>query len=165
MSYEYKKQETGLMPEGDYEVRLEIFEKRLVGEMQTEKLQLQFRVRDDVEQPHKNQCLFESIWKEKDHPEFFNRKRINQLLGTQDFEDGTVFDSINDVMDAMTGACLKVHVTKVFDEYFGVEVNKVAWYRTSEHKPQSLEKPTTTTTPDIPKPTPSVAVSDDDLPF
>lgn len=141
MSYTYEKVDLELVPAGDYEVTLEVFEKRLAGANKTEKLYLQYRIRSDVEQPRKNSCLFEDIWKEKESPEHFNRKRINQLLGTQNVKDGQVFDTINDVINFMLGSNLKLHVTVEFDEYQGRNINRVAWYRSSDFKNKSIEQP------------------------
>ena len=135
--YTYEKETVGLMKEGDYEVVVERIEKKTLTSGR-EKLSIMYRVRSDVEQTFKNKCLFEDIWQEKENPQFFNRKRINQLLGTQEIEDGTTFSSIEDIIDFVSGTYLRVHVGVVFNDYTGEDVNTVSYYKPSKHKPQKL---------------------------
>lgn len=151
MSYEYNKVES-LMAEGDYEARIEKMEVRVLPNGK-EKLTIMYRIRDDIEQPYANKCVFEDIWKEKDSPEHFNRKRLNMLLGTQDVEEGKVFDGINEIINFLTGSCLIIHVKKVFEEYYGEDRNRVGWYKSSNNKPKSLVG------------TPIAKTDNDDLPF
>jgi hypothetical protein len=103
-SYTFTKEENsyGLLAEGEYEVVIERVEEK-VSTNGKKNISIMFRVRDDIEQDGKNRVLFESIWKEKD-TDFYNRKRLNQLLGTQHFEDGKTFKDINDVLDSIKGA-------------------------------------------------------------
>lgn len=138
MPYKYDASDSnGLVKENDYEVTIERMEVRTIpsGKM---KLTLMYRIRDDVEQSFKNKCLFEDIWTEKDNPEVFNRKRINQLLGTQDVKDGQEFADINEVINFLLGANLIIHVTIEFDTFHEEDVNNVAYYKSSKHKPQTI---------------------------
>ena len=137
-SYTYKN-ESSLMPTGDYEVRLEEMGIAFLPSGKR-KLAIRFRVRDDIEgQGYGNKCLFEDIWPEKENPNMFNRKRINQLLGTQDVKDGQVFNDIYAIMDFMkSNNCLIAHVITTFDEYKGEDVNKITYYKSSKNKPQVL---------------------------
>ena len=152
MGYTYEKNEASkLFEAGDYEARIERIEKRVLPSGK-EKLSFMFRIRDDVEQAEQNRCVFDDIWKERDNPEHYNRRRINQLLGTQDIEDGKTFADIDAVIEELQGASLIVHVVKTFDDYIGQEVNKVAYYKTSAHKPSQVGST-------------SAPVIDDDLPF
>lgn len=156
-SYKYKN-ESQLLPDGDYEARIEKIEVKTLPTSGKDKLSIMYRIRDDIDdQVYGNKCVFEDIWREKESPEHFNRKRLNQLLGTQEIEDGRVFDTINDIIDFLTeNNCLIIHVGVVFNEYFGGDVNKVCYYKSSKHKPQKLVK-------DIEKV--KVEANDDDLPF
>lgn len=164
MAYTYEKTDTGLIKEGDYEVEIERIERRTLPSGK-EKIMLQYRIRTDVEQDSKNRVLFEDIWAEREHPDYFNRKRINQLLGTQKIEDGHVFEDINSVMKFLEGQRLIVHVVVQMDDYKGEDVNSIAYYKTSKSLPSSLPKA------DPPKPAESVpgptpkTDDDDDLPF
>ena len=135
--YTYKNEKV-LIPEGDFEVKVEEMGVNILPSGK-KKLAIRFRIRDDIEgQSYGNKCLFDDIWTDKESPEHFNRKRINQLLGTQDIKEGTVFEDIYKISEFMKGACLQVHVVIVFDEYRGEDVNKIAYYKSSNQKPQTL---------------------------
>lgn len=155
--YTYEKQSSGLIKDGDYEVVLERMEKVTIPSGK-EKLSLMFRIREIEGQQYCNRVVFEDIWKEKNSPEHFNRKRINQLLGTQDIKDGTVFETINDIIDYMVGSCLVVNVGTEFDDYHGEDKNVVKFYKSSQSKPKKVGEPKQT-------PTPKVIIDDDGLPF
>lgn len=162
MANEYTyENDNDLKEEGDYEVRVEKMEIRVLPSG-TEKLFLQYRIRDDVEQKYKNACLFEDIWHEKENPNLFNRKRINKLLGTQEIKEGTVFESINKICDFMLGKYLMVHLVKQFDDYKGEEINSIAYYKKTNSAPKRLGSEENKPTPAPSKP---VEINDDDLPF
>jgi len=160
-NYVYEKPKDSLVKEGDYEARIESVEKKVLPSGK-EKLSIRFRLRDDVGQAYGNKVVFEDIWSERDNPQFFNRRRINQLLGTQNIADGTRFDSIDDIVKFITGACLIVHIAIVFDDYRGEEVNTISFYRSSKNKPQTIASTTTT---QVETKTGGVVVSNEDLPF
>ena len=166
-AYAYNAAESGEtkfepLPEGDYEVSVEKIELRTLRTSGKVKVALQLRVRSDVEQEGKGRVIFDDVWKEKDHPEYFNRKRINMLLGTQDVKDGTVFDTIQDVMNALQGARMIAHVALEFDDFRGETINRVKWYRSSKTKPQTLG---TASSAPVTSGTASIEMSDDELPF
>lgn len=156
MSYIFDKNDTtSLIKEGDYETKIEKLEVKTLPSGK-EKLAITYRIRTDIEQPYGNRTVFEDIWAERENPQYFNRKRINQLLGTQDIADGTVFDGVNDIIDYLVGKCLVIHVAVVLDEYRGEDVNTVSYYKSSKNKPEII-----TTT----RQQPSVEISESDLPF
>ena len=163
--YEYKN-ETTLIPENDYEVVIEDIGVKIIPSG-TEKLQIKYRIRDDVEgQGYGHRVLFEDIWKEKESPEHFNRKRINKLLSTQKVKDGTVFNSINDVINFLKeNNYLIAHVGIVFDDYRGEDVNKISYYKPSKHLPQSVTPVAPSGVLNLTKEEVEKAISDDDLPF
>jgi hypothetical protein len=140
---------SGLIKEGEYEVILEKAEikKLLSGK---EKIGIQFRIRTDVEQEGKNRIIFEDIWKEKDNPQFFNRRRLNLLLATQKIENGKTFDTIAELLKFLTGSMLVVKVAVEHDEYRNEEVNKIVYYRSSKAKPQEVAKPKIAKDEDLP---------------
>lgn len=153
MSYKYdatQVNEYGLIAEGLYEVILEKAETKTLPSGK-EKIGIMFRIRSDVDQAFQNRVVFEDIWKERD-TEFFNRKRLNMLMGTQNFENGKTFNSIAELIDALTGAFLQINVTKSYDDYRQEEVNGISYYRSSEHKPQTVAatQPSDTSEDDIP---------------
>lgn len=160
MAYTFNKSEAvqnDLVSEGDYEVQIERIEKKTLPVSGKEKLSVMFRIRSDVEQPNKNRVVFEDIWSEKSNPEFFNRKRINQLMGTQKIEDGRVFDTISDVIDFLDGSYLRIHVAIEFDDYSGRDRNQVKYYMSSKFGKKELAKPE-------PEPD-AIPLMEDELPF
>lgn len=160
--YTYENDSNDLKEEGDYEVRVEKMEIRVLPSG-TEKLFLQYRIRDDVEQKYKNACLFEDIWHEKENPNLFNRKRINKLLGTQEVKEGTVFESINKICDFMLGKDLMVHLVKQFDDYKGEEINSISYYKKTNSAPKTLGSAENKPAPSTP--TKPIEIDDNDLPF
>lgn len=164
MAYTYDASErSGLVKEGDYEATIERMERKTLPSGK-EKLSIMYRIRSDVEQAYGNKCIFEDIWEERENRGVFNRKRLNQLMGTQEIEDGTTFETINDVINFLLGENLIIHVCVELDEYYGEDVNKVSFYRSSKVKPQKLGE----AKPVEEKPVQSGKVDDlldDDLPF
>ena len=163
MSYTYNSSEASqgeLLPAGDYEATIEKIERKIIPTSGKEKLSIMYRVRSDVEQPCKNRVVFEDIWAEREHPEFFNRKRLNQLMGTQTIEDGHVFDGIADVIAFLVGANLQIHVVIEFDDYNGKDRNQIKWYRSSKARPQELSQ-----APSPKETAKGFEIEDEDLPF
>ena len=75
-SYKYKN-ESQLLPDGDYEARIEKIEVKTLPTSGKDKLSIMYRIRDDIDdQVYGNKCVFEDIWREKESPEHFNRKRL-----------------------------------------------------------------------------------------
>lgn len=134
MSYVFEKKEDlyTLVVEGEYEATIE-----KVVEAQTpsgkKKLDLVFRLRADIEQEHQNRIIFETIWQEKE-TSFYNRKRLNQLLGTQEVEDGKKFNNIQEIIGLLVGGKIKVKVIVAYDDYRKMDVNKISYY-TKTQKP------------------------------
>ena len=145
-----------LLKEGEYEV---FIEKATIKTLSTgtQKISLQFRVRTDVEQEGKNRVIFEDIWKEKENKQFFNRKRLNQLLGTQQFKDGETFETIEKILEAITGANLIVKVGIDFDDYYNRDINYVSYYKSSKAKAKTLGE--------TKEPVKAKEIDDKDLPF
>jgi len=127
-----------LIKEGEYEVQLE---RMTEGETPNgkKKIDLMFRFRDIEGQGYINRVLFDTVWKERE-TEYYNRKRLNMLLGTQDFEDGKTFKDIKALIDEVTGCFLRIKVDIVFDNYRNKEVNKILCYMSSEQKPKKVEQ-------------------------
>jgi hypothetical protein len=158
MSYTFAKvgnDKYDLIIDGEYEVTLEnIIEATTMSGKK--KLDITFRIRQDVEQAHQNRVVFEAIWQEKE-TSFYNRKRLNQLLGTQEVKDGTVFNNIQDIIATLKGAKLVAKVITAFDDYRKQDVNKIAFYKSTQIKNKTLGDTKQTTS----KP----KINDEDLPF
>jgi hypothetical protein len=148
MSYTFAKGQDKyeLIKEGEYEVTLEtILEATTMSGKK--KLDIVFRIREDVEQEHHNRVVFEAIWQEKE-TSFYNRKRLNQLLGTQEVKDGTTFNTIQDIIETLKNAKLRVKLIVAFDDYKKQDVNKIAFYKSTQKPNKKI-----------------VEVKDEDLPF
>jgi hypothetical protein len=148
MSYTFAKGQDKyeLIKEGEYEVTLEtILEATTMSGKK--KLDIVFRIREDVEQEHHNRVVFEAIWQEKE-TSFYNRKRLNQLLGTQEVKDGTTFNSIQDIIETLKNAKLRVKLIVAFDDYKKQDVNKIAFYKSTQKPNKKI-----------------VEVKNEDLPF
>ena len=158
--YTYEKQDNdyGLLDAGEYEVTIDKIETKELPSG-AKKIGIQFRVRTDVEQGFKNRIIFEDIWKERE-TEFYNRKRINQLLGTQEFKDGQTFPTVQDLMDELRGCNLVANVVIAFSDYRNEDENKILFYQTTKIKPKKLGD-----TPAAKEDTPKIDVKEDDLPF
>lgn len=159
MSYLYSKKEDqySLIAEGEYEVTLE-----QITEASTmsgkKKLDIAFRLRNDVEQEHQNRVVYEAIWQEKD-TNYYNRKRLNQLIGSQEVEDGTTFNTVQEIIDLLKGAKLVIKVVVAYDDYRKVDVNKVAYYSKTKKPNKKLGDIKVKDTKE------TIEISDDDLPF
>ena len=165
MPYTYDASEvSSLIKEGDYEATIERMERKTLPSGK-EKLSVMYRIRSDVEgQSYGNKCIFEDIWAERENPGVFNRKRINQLLGTQEIEDGHTFETINDVIDFLLGGNLIIHVGVELDTYHGEDVNTVSYYKSSKIKPKKIGNVESKSSVEA-KPVQSGIIDDDDLPF
>lgn len=161
MAYTYNQNDNNnydLVKDGEYEVRIERIEQKTLPSGKR-KLAVAYRIRDDVEQEYQNRWLFEDIWAEREHKEYYNRKRINQLLGTQHLKDGTEFNTIQDVIDELVGSYLIAVVRIERDDYRGEDVNKIKFYKSSKERGQFTDSSVEH------KETPTVSVTDGELPF
>lgn len=151
-SYTFKI-ENNLKEDGEYEVVVEKMEVKMLS-TGTEKLAIQFRIREDVEQKYQNSCVFEDIWHDKDNPKLFNKRRINMLLGTQEVKEDTVFRNTDAIIEFMLGKKLIIRLAKEFDDYRGEEVNRIKFYRKTKNEGQKIASQDTSFIP-----------TEDDLPF
>ena len=175
MSYKYNASDaSGLVKEGDYEAIVERMEVKTIPSGKN-KLSIAFRIRDDVEQAYKNKWMFKDIWEEKENPGIFNRKQINQLLGTQKIEDGTEFASINEIIKFLENAPLIIHVGIEFNDWKGEDVNTISYFKKTKVVPQRVnaDDENEEERTHAPTPTPNIIdenlregeIEDDDLPF
>jgi hypothetical protein len=142
MDYKFDAKDVGgyeLLKEGEYEAVIEAIEIKTL-QSGKEKIGIKFRIRTDVEQEAKGRVVFEDIWKEKENPQYFNRKRLNQLLGTQHLHDGMTFDGIESVLAVLKGGFVRIKVAVQFSEYRKEDENKIAYYKTTTKPAQKIEK-------------------------
>lgn len=143
--------------DGDYEATVEKMGER-VSKNGSRSISIQFRIRSDVEQEEKGRVVFDDIWAEKDHPEYYNRRRINQLLGALKCPEGQEFQSASDVARWCTGGQVIVAVRNEEDEWQGEKKTRtrVKFYMPTKHGPKALGSPESQGIEPL---------SEDDLPF
>lgn len=151
MGYTYNA-EKNVKKEGVYECFIEKME---LGETPNgiKRVNVVFRIRSDVEQEYKGAVIYDTIWREKDDAEFYDRKKINRLLGTQKVKEGTTYESIDEIIKFLAGAKLQVNLGVRFSEYSGKDENYVKFYGSCKVVEQSF------TTND------TIEVNEEDLPF
>lgn len=144
--------ENKLIKEGAYEC---FIEKIVLGTTKngTENISINLRVRSDIEQECKNRVIYDTIWKEKENPEFFDRRKINRLLGTQKVAEGTTYSSVDEIIDFLKGKTLCVNLGVRFSDYKGADENYVKFYTSTKVVEQTF------TTNE------SVDITEDELPF
>lgn len=144
--------ESNVKKEGVYECFIEKLEQ---GETNNgvKRINITLRIRSDVEQEYKNGTIFDTIWREKDNPEFYDRRKINRLLGTQNVKEGTSFASIEEIIKFLNGANLQVNLGVRFSEYSGKDENYVKYYGSSKVVAQTFTN------------NESIEITEDDLPF
>lgn len=149
--YTFEK-ESSVKKEGEYEC---FIEKLDLGETKTgvKRINVTFRIRSDVEQQYKGGVIYDTIWREKDNPDLFDRRKINRLLGTQNVKEGTTYANIDEIIRALNGATLKVALGVRFSDYRGEDENYVKYFSSSKAVAQSF------TTNE------SVMITEEDLPF
>jgi len=159
-SYTETEDDYGLLADGEYELSIDKMETKTL-ESGSKKVALQFRVRSDVDQAHQNRVVFEDIWKERETI-YYNRKRINQLIGTQKLEDGQKFSNIDEIIALMNGANVREKIVVKYDDYHEKDVNSISYYMSSKEGAQELGAKKETTNE---KGVPTIDVAEDDLPF
>lgn len=144
--------ESSVKKEGAYEC---IIEKMEIGETQSgvKRVNITFRIRSDVEQAYKGGTIFDTIWREKENPDFFDRRKVNRLLGTQNVKEGTTFGSIDEIVKFLTGQPLQVNLGTRFSEYSGKDENVVKFYSSSKVVAQTFTDNET------------IEITEEDLPF
>ncbi|MBR3889079.1 DUF669 domain-containing protein [bacterium] len=144
--------ESSVKKEGAYECFIEKME---IGETQSgvKRVNITFRIRSDVEQAYKGAVIYDTIWREKENPDFFDRKKVNRLLGTQNVKEGTTFSSIDEIVGFLTNKFLQVNLGVRFSEYSGKDENVVKFYSSSKVVAQTFATNET------------IEITEEDLPF
>ena len=87
--YKFSDKETyDLIKQGVYEVTLdEAIVRTFKNDATKEYLSLKFVIRQDVEQPHGNRVIFESIFRDKAFPTKFDNRKLQKIILTQKGKD------------------------------------------------------------------------------
>lgn len=113
---------------GDYEVVLKV-ERKFVKDGTKEFLNLDFVIRDDVDQKFQGSHVFDKAWKDTTNPQWFDLKKLGSILVTQKGKEGykTSFDEVDEFIQYINGISLIVTVEKKFDDFAQKEVNSIKY--------------------------------------
>ena len=163
------KVESDLIKAGIYEVILDTAEVRSYKTDATKKyLSLKYVIRADVEQPHPNRVIFESVFRDKTNPDQFDHRKLQKIILTQKGKDTfqNSFANEDELIQYINGLTMQITIVeKEPDDYHDTDYNEVKYlsYKPSTVQLQqfapkvSLDNPTVINYSDI--------ETDEDLPF
>ena len=127
---------------GDYEVVLRIT-KKTTQDGTKEFANLDFFIRDDVDQKFKGSHVFDKAWKDAANPQWFDLKKLGSILVTQkerkDYR--TSFDEVDEFIQYINEITLVVTVEKKYDDYSQKEVNSIKYLSYKPSKAGPYVKP------------------------
>ena len=147
----------GAIKDGTYEVVIYIMNEDVAG-TGTEFTNVNMIIRNDIEQPHKNQHIFHRIWKSKETNKY-NMMMFNTIGYAAQLENGKQYGSMDELLDDYVGKPIKVRVKNETSEYNGKtyeNLNVKSWDKSEfpivqhEYK-EAPKKSTDVTTTDIPE--------------
>lgn len=147
--------------ETEYEFLIEHAEKSQSPNTGTDYIEVQLRVREDVEQKHQGFRLNDRNYRNKEGK--YNMRKLNGLAKAAGIPENTEFEDEDEFCEEITGQPVRAFVMKVDDDYVGREVNRIGFYKPPEHeykKPGGSEK-----TEKKEDDTDDIDIADDDLPF
>lgn len=129
-------------------------------------------VRNDIDQKHKNQIVFEKIFKAKETGKY-NMLMFNTIGKAAQLQKGKSYNSIDDLLADYLNKPLRVTVKNEESEYNGKTYNNLnvkKWEQTQFPSVQHVHKkkdnaPSAGNSPSYTNPLPPLEVNDDDLPF
>ena len=159
------------IPDGEYEVVI-----KRVGENVTqggaEYAEFDLVIRNDIEQPNKNNHIFHKVWKAKATGEY-SPKSFNLIGKAAQLQNGKTYSSLEDLFRDYEGRPVRVRVKNETSEYNGKtyeNLNVKMWEKTKidgpvrhVHKEQAARDAANQAF-SIP-PDSQLNISDDDLPF
>lgn len=173
MSYDLRdvKDDFGLIADGEYEAFLDVIQIKQAG-TGTKYINVQVRIRDDIEQAHQNRVLFDAIWENKSTG-VFNRQRLTRILKAC-FPENTPlnFEGVDEILETIAGQKLRIVVKTEYDDYNDEDVNKIHYYKPTKN-PDKTIAPTqsggygrpATPEEELQETADNVITNDDDLPF
>lgn len=165
MAIEFSNKDTyELIPDGDYEVVLATAEIKKTNDGSRQYIACKYVIRNDIEQPCAGRNIFENIWGDREHPEQFDRRKLQKLLLSQGPNGRYSFADDDDLVQHINGLNMLVHINKKeADEYHEEAYNEIKYcsYKPSKAQPKTLGTTTTVTSANVP----GFDISDDDLPF
>ena len=98
-------------------------------------LNIDFKVRDDIDQNFAGAHVFEKIFRDKNKPEWFDLTKSGSILVTQKGKEGykTKFEEVEEFVQYINGITLVATVEKKYDDYLQKEINEIKYlsYRPS----------------------------------
>ena len=115
-----------LIDAGTYEVVLKISKKSTKDGKGTY-LNLDFMIRDDIEQKFQKQHVFEKAFPDPTNEKWFDTRKLANILVTQQNREGykKEWENCDELILWLNDSTLKITVEKVFDDYRNEEVNRV----------------------------------------
>ena len=105
---EYENQEFGLIDEDDYEIVLKA-EIRETKDKSKDYLNLDFKIREEVDQNFKGRHVFEALWRDKHNPEIFDFNKLNKIILTQE-NPKLQFGEMDEVIQYINGLCFRIKI-------------------------------------------------------
>lgn len=152
----FDKVEFGPVDAGEYEVVLKA-ERRTTKDGSKDFLSLDFKIRDDVNQNFRGRHVFDTAWRDKNRPLWFDLIKLNKLVktqkGTETYKDE--FSDVDECILYLNGLNMRITIEKEYDNVTGKEINKVKFL--SYVPSHTLVEERTETSP--------VEMPDSELPF
>lgn len=150
-----------LVKEGEYEAQIIKAELLAAESTGTKYMNITYRIREDVEQEHQGDVVFDKLWQNKTTGEY-NMRRFNNICKSAGIPEGTSFANENAFLEAIVGKAIVVNVAVVFDDFRQQDQNTILYYRSSKVGFKTVNKAPTTKPVSASAPAPE---DDDDLPW
>lgn len=128
---------------GDYEMVLKA-EKKFTKDGTKEFVNLDFMIRDDIDQKFQGSHVFDKAWRDASNPKWFDLKKLGSILVTQKGKDGykTEFEEVDEFIQFINGITLVATVEKKYDDYAEKEVNNIKYLAYKPSNAGPYVKPT-----------------------
>lgn len=135
---------------GDYEVVLKA-ERKFTKDGTKEFVNLDFMIRDDVEQKFQGSHVFDKAWKDATNPQWFDLKKLGSILITQKGREDykTSFEEVDEFIQYINGISLIVTVEKKYDDFAQKEVNSIKYLSYKPSKAGAYVKPVKDPNPNL----------------
>lgn len=155
--------EFGVVPSGEYEVYAEKFDTTPAG-TGTKRTNFRFKIREDVQQDHKNRILFHDFY----HTPNTKNIIIGFLKELDEDADGVSFSSQEEFAQFVLMKPVRAKV--VVDEYMKKdgtkgERNRISFFKKTDHPVLSATVSEDIVSVGSSTPEPALTISEDDLPF
>ena len=122
-------------------------------------VKMNLRIRNDIDQPHKNMVIFHKIWRNRDTQDY-NFKNFNTIGAAMELQQGKTYETFEDLLKDFEGKLCRVKVANEVTENNGKEyenLNVKYFSKTKFPNCNHVFKSANVTT--------QTQISDNDLPF